>query len=295
MQGKERIDNKDKKQHSSTRVPYSYYECSIPEDAIHIVSHWHSELEISLVTMGQGEFVFDDERHLLKQGDIIILPPDILHGVNPVRNHKGFYKTIVFHHRMLGTGSSDRSALECIMPIINGQKKICPVITGMHAGYPEILSCVEQIMMAAKMDSAQYDLLLKSELLKLFWLLDRDETLVVSENKDSGYSALIRPAIDYMNERLAEDITVKMLADYLNISKSHFMFCFKKSTGVGAIEYLNQCRIRRACLLLSKTRKPVSDIACACGYGNISNFNRQFKKNVGRTPKEYRIAQNRDT
>lgn len=288
---KEKINYKDKKQHSSTRVPYSYYECSIPEDTIHIPSHWHSEFEISLVVSGQGEFVFDDERHVLSKGDILILPPDILHGVFPVRDQKGFYQTIVFHHRMLGTGSNDRSALECIMPIVNGQKRILPVITKDLPKYGQVLSCVEQIMMAAKKDMPKFDLMLKGELLRLFWLLENEDSFAATDNKEPGFSTLIRPAIDYMNEKYTEDITVEKLAEMINISKSHFMFCFKKSTGVGAIEYLNQCRIRRACVLLSGTQKPVSDIAYACGYGNLSNFNRQFKRITGQTPKDYRSTQ----
>ena len=66
------------------------------------------------------------------------------------------------------------------------------------------------------------------------------------------------------------------------------MGCFKKAVGLGAIEHLAQLRVNAACEALTDTDKAISDIALDCGYNNLSNFNRQFKKITGSTPNEYR-------
>ena len=73
-----------------------------------------------------------------------------------------------------------------------------------------------------------------------------------------------------------------------HMSSSYFMSCFKQNFGLGAIEYLNQVRIRSACDLLRNTDRSISDIAFDTGFHNLSNFNRQFRTKVGCSPQTYR-------
>ena len=86
-----------------------------------------------------------------------------------------------------------------------------------------------------------------------------------------------------------EDITVEQLADIAHLSKSYFMGCFKKATGIGAIEHLTQIRMKIVCDALVNSNEHIADLAYNCGYDNLSNFNRQFKRMIGCTPMEYRI------
>jgi len=63
---------------------------------------------------------------------------------------------------------------------------------------------------------------------------------------------------------------------------------FQKHVGFSAVEYISHFRINRACRLLTNTKQNVLDIAFDCGFRNISNFNRQFRKITGCSPTEYR-------
>ncbi len=105
-----------------------------------------------------------------------------------------------------------------------------------------------------------------------------------------GDGRIIRPAIEYMNENIGEDITIELLADTVHLSKSYFMRCFKKTVGIGAIEYLAQLRVKKVCALLCETDMTASEAAFGCGFRNLSNFNRRFKEIMGCTPCEYRKA-----
>ena len=78
------------------------------------------------------------------------------------------------------------------------------------------------------------------------------------------------------------------LASLIPLSKSYFMSCFKKATGVSAITYTTLVRIQQVSQMLLKTDKSVTQIASECGFHNLANFNRQFKKNTGYTPVDYR-------
>ena len=62
----------------------------------------------------------------------------------------------------------------------------------------------------------------------------------------------------------------------------------KKRTGKNYIEYLNDLRLGIASRHLIDTTKTVAEISYECGFNNLSNFNRIFKKRKGVTPKEFR-------
>ncbi len=280
-------ETKENRQHSTPLIPYSYYNVNIPESLINVPMHWHSEFELNRILRGAGEFICGDERFTAKEGEVLLIPPNMLHAAYPLENHELVYQVLVFHPAMIGANTNDRCTIECIRPIINGSVQVSNAIGPESPKYNEIKSSVDCIFSCVFGNLPQLDLLLKSELLRLFWLLDQTE---ISDSNDTSisYTEIIRPALEYMMENLQETITIDRLADLSHLSKSYFMSCFKKAVGMGAIEYLTHLRINAACDALSDTSKIISEIAFSCGYSNLSNFNRQFKQIMGCSPKEYR-------
>ena len=69
----------EKRQHSTALVPYTYYECSIPDYFPLVPLHWHGEFELNYVLSGSAEFIYGDERFISHSGDVILLPPNLLH------------------------------------------------------------------------------------------------------------------------------------------------------------------------------------------------------------------------
>ena len=281
-------ETEEKRQHSTPFIPYSYYECRIPEYFMNVPMHWHSEFEINCILYGKGEFICGDHKFITSEGDILLLPPNMLHAAYPYENNDLVYDALVFHPVMLGANSNDRCTTECIRPVMNGTIKINLPIRSTLNNYSELKSTVERIFSYAHGNRSQLDLLLKSELLRLFWLIENDEKNICRTDADISYSEIVRPALEFMMKNFQEDISIEQLAELVHLSKSYFMGCFKKAVGVGAIEHLTQLRINAACEALSNTDTLISDIAFNCGYSNLSNFNRQFKKIVGCSPNEYK-------
>lgn len=280
---------KENRQHSSTLVPFSVYQCQIPEINPSVPMHWHREFEINQILKGQGQMILGEEKYIVSEGDIVIAPPNVLHAAYAIEGSSFAYDALVFNHSILGTGSNDRSISQYIRPIIAGQRKIMMWITAVNERYLEFKKCIDVIFTCAKDNKPLSDLLLKSELLRFFWLLENQEPeLVQRDEVNIHYSELIRPALEYMAEHYAETITVEELADTVHLSKSYFMWCFKHATGIGAIEHLTQIRMKSVCEALMNTDQHVAEVAGSCGYDNLSNFNRQFKRMIGCTPIEYR-------
>ncbi len=278
----------EKRQHSSSLIPYSYYNCLIPDYFAYAPLHWHNEFEINYVLSGSAEYMCGDEKIISQSGDIIIITPNVLHSVFRYMDITERHDTLVFSSQMLGSDENSRSSAECIAPIISGKYSVCAKISKKHEYYDEFRTTVENIFSCAKGNTASLDMLLKSELLRFFWLLENCG--LIYENKDFSSESLtaIRPAIEYINQNFCDNVTIDELADYIHLSKSYFMAQFKKVCGVGAIEYITQLRIKKACTMIKDDRKSIADTAFDCGFKNLSNFNRQFKKAVGCTPSEYK-------
>lgn len=281
-------ETQEKRQHSTTLVPYSQYECRLPEWFVNVPMHWHGEFELIHILRGRGDFLCGSRKQEAGEGEFLLVPPNMLHAAYPCKGQELIYNALVFSPAMLGAGSGDRCTNECIRPMVNGRLGSHVYIRRQSTDYEKIRALVEQIFSCVQRNCARADLLLKSELIRLIWFLEESGDIVFEKQQEGKEAEAIRPAIEYMAQRFKEDITVEQLAELVHLSKSHFMRCFRQAVGIGAIEHLSQLRIHAACEALSDSAEQIADIAFACGYSNLSNFNRQFLKQVGCSPREYR-------
>ena len=85
--------------------------------------------------------------------------------------------------------------------------------------------------------------------------------------------------------------TLPDLAAQARLSPWHFLRCFQDLTGTTPRQYLLRTRLRRAAThLCQETNRTILDIAFECGFGDVSNFNRAFRAEFGRSPRAFRAA-----
>lgn len=95
-------------------------------------------------------------------------------------------------------------------------------------------------------------------------------------------------ALKFIEENCDTDFDIKTLAQLFNLSESRFYELFKKHTGFTPIDYKNNCRIKRAKIMLSDEKNTAEDISRSLGFSSPSYFRRVFKSQTGKTPSEYR-------
>jgi AraC-like DNA-binding protein len=92
----------------------------------------------------------------------------------------------------------------------------------------------------------------------------------------------------YVEERLALEISLASLADLVQLSPFHFSRAFKQSFGVPPHRYLSLRRIERAKALLANRKLSVTEIGLDVGFSETSSFTAAFRRITGETPTDYR-------
>ncbi|NDV67319.1 AraC family transcriptional regulator [Dysgonomonas sp. 25] len=101
-------------------------------------------------------------------------------------------------------------------------------------------------------------------------------------------SRRIRKVQEYINENYKENIKLGQLAEIIGLTPVSFSRFFKLHTGKSPVDYIIETRLGHAARLLVDSSKSVAEICFECGFNNISNFNRIFRKSKSCTPKEFR-------
>ncbi|MBN8235111.1 AraC family transcriptional regulator [Halobacillus kuroshimensis] len=103
-----------------------------------------------------------------------------------------------------------------------------------------------------------------------------------------SFSPLVERAQKYIFQNLTKDLTLKEIAETLNVNPNYLSGVFTKETGVSITQFINQQRITEAKELLCITEHSLMDISMLLGYNSQSYFTRVFKSVEGIGPKEFR-------
>ena len=116
----------------------------------------------------------------------------------------------------------------------------------------------------------------------------RDYCLLVRKHATKNYSPPVQKALLYIDANLTENLSLRTLAETLNVSSSYLSSLFRKETGLTLTEHINRRRVRHAMYLLKTTRLQIQTVAQHCGIMDVQYFSKIFKRVAGMTPKEYR-------
>ena len=108
--------------------------------------------------------------------------------------------------------------------------------------------------------------------------------------RDSRRSQAVKQVLRRIRTDYAQPLTLAQLAAEAALEPKYFCRVFRQITGRTPIDYLNYYRVECAAELLCSTSDSVTEVALACGFGDVSYFGRLFRRQKGKTPGEYRRA-----
>jgi AraC family transcriptional regulator len=99
-----------------------------------------------------------------------------------------------------------------------------------------------------------------------------------------------RRVVEFIEQHLAEDISLDALAELVRLSPYHFLRCFKRSLGEPPHRYWTARRIERAKTLPANPRASVTEVAFQVGFSGTSAFSAAFRRITGQTATDYRLS-----
>lgn len=124
-------------------------------------------------------------------------------------------------------------------------------------------------------------MLLQEEMIRSFCLLVKRHSL-------SKYTSYVGQAITLVQYDLTADLSLKNIAERLNVNSSYLSRLFHQETGCTLTEFVGRQRVEHAMHLLQLSSRTVQDVAAECGIHDVSYFIKLFKKHTGLTPLQFR-------
>ena len=257
--------------------------------------HHHTELEISLVKEGQGVYTVGAAQYTIKPGDVFLFGTHEEHYITDISGCERLrLMNIHFEPRFIWAGS-DLFDVKYLRIFFDRSENFRNRLDRENPATSEIVRLLVEIEREAAERREEYELMVKIKLLSLLVLLNREYDYVSDGTSyvESAKYSQISGAMKYIDENLAEPLTLDEIAAKANLNKTYFTTLFKKLNGVAPWEYLTARRIEKSYALLPRRDMNILEVANSCGFNNASNFNRAFRKVTGMTPSEYRTRNNR--
>lgn len=258
--------------------------------------HWHSEIEVLLITNGEIILTTDNKETQLNTGQGIFLNQNVMHSVRPVdfKENCRLYSVMFDPPFLFGYGNT-LIAGKYLSPVLSS-----PALKTLFLDPQSSVSCklidnIHSIISTNTDKEYGYELITKS-LLCQFWVqLLEFLTPQSAPNRQSHNLSLdevrVKDAILYIESHYSEQITLEQIASSVHISKSECCRCFKRVLQFTPIEYLMRYRILRAVTIIQDNDpafRNMLDLAFSVGFNNVSYFNKVFKHYVKCTPSEYK-------
>lgn len=259
--------------------------------------HFHNCLEIGICHSESGFIEIFGEPIPFKEGDITVIPQNVPHTTYSSPGVESHWSYIYMDPKELFKGllpstwkNTDLSvySLKDFQPLFHKEE------------YPYLYRLMTGSIKELEEKRLGYQLSAKGLLLSLYIEIYRTEIFEkqegVSQASDSDEVSLqeletplsIAPALDYIEDNYAQQFTINDLADLCHWSPTHFRRVFHDIMGTSPLDFVNNTRITKACMMLRTTEDSILNISENVGFRSVSSFNRYFIKKMQMSPRDYR-------
>ncbi len=256
--------------------------------------HFHPEMELVYIKESYGKRIIGNAMENFEAGDMVFLGSNLPHVW---LNDEAFYmgnpsltaKAIVLYFNKDIFGPLFYSLKEAHKINVLFEKAVRGLrITGKTK--KSIAARLEKLLKKNDFDVilGLFEILSELTISKELSFINNEAIIPIS---DKSYKDRMTDVLNYVKQNFQEDIKLQTIAKISNLTPQSFCRMFKTRMKKNFVEYLNEVRVSNACKLLLASEYNIAEIAYDCGYKTVSNFNKQFKKIVGNSPKEYKALQ----
>lgn len=250
----------------------------------------HAEYEVHLIRKGTGHYKIGGQLGKFKAGQVSIVgsrvPHDWVSDLRPKQVIKERDVVIQFSREWVEKVRKVIPEMMDVEPLLLDAQKVI-IFSGASAeqagkkleeitkftGVEQVAKLLEILSIMSKSPEGEREYVLEDP----FATDSTPKERLAAEN-----------GVQYIFNNIDKRIRLADAAKMSYMSEATFSRFFKRGSGMSFSEMIRELRIEHGCDLLTSTEKPISTIAKECGFDNLSNFNRQFLKVMGKTPRTFR-------
>jgi len=250
--------------------------------------HFHPEFEINYIFNAKGgKRIVGDHIGEIGQRELVMAGPNLYHGWENYNNNpkEQLHEiTIQFPRELFTESLLDKNILKPIRELLQNANR------GILFS-EDTIGMVETKLLSLSQKRG-FDSFLAFQSLLYDLAISRDQKMLTNMSFQRQYdfhnSERIEKIYSYIKENYGQKLKLEDAAKLVNMSVISFSRLIKQRTGKSFVDFVNEIRLGYATRSLIESSKSISEICFECGFNNISNFNRTFKKRQGCTPSEFR-------
>ena len=251
--------------------------------------HYHDFHKIILFLDGDIDYVIEGKTYHLAARDIVFVSAGEIHRPIFLPSQAAYERIVIyvapeFLSRWQAQGREPLDLARCFVQA----RQTASVMHQPPGTNHDLLFHMERLEKASRAEGFASGLYMEVLFIEFMILLNRsldDHELAGLDN--ASYDPKIQNILAYINQHLAETLSVDALAAHAYMSKFYLMRKFKADTGYGIHQYIRSKRLLLARDLL-KTDLPITQISAEVGFADYSTFSRAFKEMFQCSPREYR-------
>ena len=248
--------------------------------------HFHPEYELNFIYRGRGvRRIVGDHTAEISDVELVLVGPNLVHGweLNKCRCKEIYEMTIHIQPDLLHEKMLARRLFKPIRDMFNRSRH------GILFSEEATLEIMPRLLVLPKLNGIKYFLEFISILNDLAG--SENQSLLstqFSEQHDFQNSENIKKVYEFIHANFHRKITLQEISQLVNMSPVSFNRFIRNRTGKTFVNYVNDTRISYATRWLIETEQSIGEISYRCGFHNIANFNRIFRKAKNCTPSEFR-------
>lgn len=252
--------------------------------------HIHPEYELNFIENAQGaqRIVGDSVETIGNEELVLITNPHLEHAwVNHTCKSQQIHElTIQFHGSSLPDELLNKNPFQSIKTLFAKAQN------GLAFG-PQTVGKVRPLIKTINCDSDRFYSIIKLLTILHELSLAEDAKVLASHSfvRKAGPTEedpRINKVVNFLHEHYDKQVRLSDVADLINMSEASFCRFIKQRTSKSFVDFFTDIRIGIAVRLLIDSAQTIAEIGYACGFNNLSNFNRIFKKKKGMPPSEFR-------
>jgi len=239
--------------------------------------HVHEGYCINVIESGAQRFYRSGVNHTAPQDSIVLVNADQVHDGHKAAENGWSYRAMYPTPELLSNVSREFQGTKSDAPWFS-QAVVCDPF--MANKLRELFVLLSQSTNTLARETFYFSTMLQ--------LISRHATQTKSLLQLTNEPRVVRQMREYLDEHFAENISMRSMADTVELSPFYLARLFNKSIGLPPHAYQVQRRLQKAKQLLRcSSNKKLSDIAADCGFSDQSHLNRHFKRALGVTPGAY--------